>query len=316
VCSCSAVAKVGSTCTYTYTLTSGPALRVGMSLATAGMTNSGNNNAALVITALGSGTFSVTNSSGVAESGSSGTAQTTALTAMPGSGASYYEIWQTGDSVGFPVSVKMEYYTVNGTYFGPAVTIGTGSNGAGTLIYPSTRIAMNYGSAGAGNTYACHLSGDPGRMVMNLFHGYSSTTELCISLERSYDNYGNPTGSYYNLCTFSPSASAVANYTCQTLFPTGATTTEETGGWPVLIPKTAATGNVGSTTHVSPIFPLVGGPGNPLTQVLVFRGTDFADNQQVYSSLYGTQHPYITVGANNTSITAQAVACGYMTRYD
>ena len=87
------------------------------------------------------------------------------------------------------------------------------------------------------------------------------------------------------------------------------------------IPKTATTGNVGSTTHVAPLFPLVGGLGNPLIGFMAYRCPsttiyDFADNQQVYVSIYGVQHTYITFLAASTGLLGNSVSAGLMVRFD
>ncbi len=70
----SAASQNGSTATtaYTYTLTSGPALDVGATVVIQGMTNAANNGV-FVITAVGSGTFTVVNANGVTAGNQSGT---------------------------------------------------------------------------------------------------------------------------------------------------------------------------------------------------------------------------------------------------
>ncbi len=67
----SGATQSGTNTTYAYTLTSGPALRVGMSILITGMADAGNNGSFL-ISALGSGTLTVTNPSGVTDSGQNG----------------------------------------------------------------------------------------------------------------------------------------------------------------------------------------------------------------------------------------------------
>jgi hypothetical protein len=312
----------GTTYRYTYTaINSGPALRVGMSLTITGMIDAGNNTAGAaggvtVISSLagGAGTFDVVNANGVVKAGNTGSGTTTALAAPPGTSTTVYEIWQTSDSVGFPISVKAEYGT-GGVNNRVAIfmTMGTGSNGSGTIANPGTRTGtlMTINSATA---LACHFSGDGGRMVMNLFHGQGQISlDYIFSLERSYDTSGTPIGSYYTMLAYQGNEQVGRQ---QTLFPSGASTTQEILGLCAPIPKSAASGNVGSTTHIAPVFPLVGGLGNPLTNVLAFRATDFADNQVVYETIYGVQHTYITDGFNQTAPTSTAVAAGLMTRYD
>ena len=71
-------AQSGSNTTYTYNSLSGPALNPGESIVISGMANSGNDGT-FTITALGSGTFTVVNPSGVAASNQSGTALSGAI---------------------------------------------------------------------------------------------------------------------------------------------------------------------------------------------------------------------------------------------
>jgi hypothetical protein len=66
-----AAAQSGASTTYTYTLTSGPALQVGRRITITGMANAGDNGA-FTITALASGSFTVSNAIGVTASGQSG----------------------------------------------------------------------------------------------------------------------------------------------------------------------------------------------------------------------------------------------------
>jgi hypothetical protein len=67
-----AASQSGSDTTYTYTLTSGLPLQVGMSITIAGMSDTGNNGT-FTITGLGDGTFTVANPSGVTASAQTGT---------------------------------------------------------------------------------------------------------------------------------------------------------------------------------------------------------------------------------------------------
>ncbi len=67
-----AAAQSGSVTTYTYTLTSGPALRPGMEIVVTGMTDPGNNGT-FTLTAANSGTFTVVNGAGTTTTSQSGT---------------------------------------------------------------------------------------------------------------------------------------------------------------------------------------------------------------------------------------------------
>jgi hypothetical protein len=61
----------GANATYTYSLTSGPPLLLGMSITISGMANAGNNGS-FAISGVGSGSFTVANSTATAASGQSG----------------------------------------------------------------------------------------------------------------------------------------------------------------------------------------------------------------------------------------------------
>lgn len=65
------VAVSGANATYSYTLTSGPPLLLGMSITISGMSNAGNNGS-FAISGVGSGSFTVANATAVAASGQSG----------------------------------------------------------------------------------------------------------------------------------------------------------------------------------------------------------------------------------------------------
>jgi WD40 repeat protein len=82
VVSITAASQNASSTTYFYTLASGPGLQAGKGIAIAGMANTGNNGTFL-ITALGGGTFTVVNPSGVAASGQSGTGTATTTACDP-----------------------------------------------------------------------------------------------------------------------------------------------------------------------------------------------------------------------------------------
>jgi hypothetical protein len=66
-----AAAESGPSTTYTYTISSVPALEVGMSIAVANMGNPGNNGT-FTVESVGSGTFTVANPAGVSAGGQSG----------------------------------------------------------------------------------------------------------------------------------------------------------------------------------------------------------------------------------------------------
>jgi len=68
-----AASQSGSTETYTYTVTSGPPLRIGTSITVMGMSDSTKNDGTFSISGLGAGTFSVDNPVGVTATGQNAT---------------------------------------------------------------------------------------------------------------------------------------------------------------------------------------------------------------------------------------------------
>ena len=318
VLACTSVAVSGGSAVYAFSSYTGPDPRIGMSFTFSTFANGGNNVTATVTgltggTGGGAGTVTVVLSTQVTDTTGSGT--TTALAARPGIGATVYEIWVTGDVVGFPVYVKFEYGTNSANANSVAVfaTIGTGTNGAGTLYNPSARVGGNPANTSTA-LLPCHLSGDAGRMTMLLWHGNNNATQYTFNLERSYDNSGTAIGTYYTLML---GIAGSSTFQQQSLFSTGGATTQE-ANWSSLCPKTAGSGGVGTNLHVSPVYPTVGGLGNPMTGVLCFRANDFPDNAPVYVTIYGVRQLYIVASnnsGNSSSTTVNAVACGHMVRY-
>ncbi len=307
------VAVSGGNSVYAYSGFTGPTPRIGMSIIITGFATGGNNVTA-TITAVNPGvsvTVATTTQSNETHAGS-GT--TTALAARPNAGVYVYEIWKTNDGTGFDIYVKVEYGANSGNINSNALkmTIGTGSNLAGSLVNPST--TMGGDSANTSTTaLPMHFSGDAGRMSMLLWNGTNSgSVAFVYNIERSYDNTGAVTASYATIYWWRTGNNS-ANQ--QTLFASGTLTTNETSGWAACMPRTASTGNVGSTTHVSPCFPLIGGLGNPSTGIMVFRATDFADNQLVFVTIYGIQQTYVTIGNNGTGTANYGQACGFMVRF-
>lgn len=304
VLTCTSVAVSGGNAVYAYSGFTGPTPRIGMSFVFSTFGTAGNNVTA-VVTAVNPG-VSVTVATTTQVNDTTGSGTTTALAAALGTNTTMYEIWKTADAVGFDVYIKIEYGTWNtGGYPAMAITIGTGTNGAGAMINPSTR--MFAGSNQSTTPSNCRVSGDGVRLQIMLFvgGGLAVGNAQIFSLERSYDNSGVVTGSYYTMACLVPTATAYQ----QTLFPSSGVTVLETSGFTCALPSQAG-GNVGSTTHVSPVFPMVGGIGNPMKGIMVFRNHDFANNQVLYATLYGVQHTYITYDLNYNTVANNGQNCG------
>lgn len=237
----SGATRSGSNTIYNYTLSSGPVLRIGMSFIITGMANGGNNGT-FTVTALGAGTFTVANASGVTESGSTGSGTTTANASVPANNFSstftIYEVWKFNDSLAStcPIFLKIWYGTtsVQSTpiyAYALQLQVGTGSNGTGTLTGNTFQVQTiwyngsnfstgnNWGSTNTGTTpWECNFSYDSGRIAMMLWRNCSTPAiaPCLFAIERSRDQYGNYTASYFTVVstgTFVNSFSSTAAYT-------------------------------------------------------------------------------------------------------
>lgn len=344
VVSVTAATKSGNNVTYTYTLTSGPVLRIGMSLVIISMTNGGNNGT-FTITALGSGTFTVVNASGVTESGSSGSGSTTANASV---GATRfagiyncYEIWQFSDplSATCPIIIKLAYGTasINNNSSTNAsgdwassiyMQVGTKSDGAGNILgntfgpfysiicWPSGASNWYYPTNNTGNAFwECNFSYDGGRIAMMLwrnFVGTGATAPCCFCIERSRDQYGNYTDSYFTVLGAGTYVGANSGggvgqrmyiqNSQGSIFPSGRGSVYSNGlgttgiteytYWASITQPNAAT-ITGNSFAVLPVFPTVGKLDNPLTSFVVVKSGDQTEGALFNASIYGSTHPYL-----------------------
>lgn len=207
-----------------------------------------------------------------------------------------YQIWRMNDSLQAtnPVFIKIEFLT-GATYTNPALylTVGTGSNGTGTLTgivspklnpqcasYSSSTVS--YLTTGDVNRFACF-------MPNNIGNG------LGFSIERSKDSSGNDTGDGVQIFIFGSLATSQQYYLAlngtyrstinniSALYPTGATT---------LI----------HDSNVVPVLPLIShnqdGIKNPGTNLVLYAGGDIAPGTQFTVAVYGTVHTYWALGTS------------------
>lgn len=283
----------GSNNTYTYTLTSGPALRVGMSIVITGMTNAGNNGT-YTITALGAGTFTVVDAGGVTEAGSAGTGTTTAIASV----STVYEIWQATDALAatLPIIMKIQY-SANVTI---TITVGTSSNGTGTITGSNNGgIQITSANTNQGSTlFPCYLSGDTGRFCFYMWGSFSAFVQSVFSVERSKNSSGSDTADYINV---SNASSGSQNATQQAIYPT--TLTPREGSIISFCNSSAvSTGYWNGSTAVFPQFPMIGKVGNPILGFALADSTDVGTFSTVtITSFYGGSHNYITTATPSTN---------------
>lgn len=286
---------------YTYTLSSGPALRIGMSIVITGMTNAGNNGT-FTITALGSGTFTVVNASAVTESGSSGAGNVNANSSVPGSGSTVYEIWAPGDSLqtgSTKYFVRVDYGT--GTNGAPSpklvINLGSSTNGAGTLTGTTlTQVDMlpgNVGGTGA-TVWNCYFSGDSGRFGCIMWRNSSTTNHsLALFFERTLDVNGNPSSDGVTM-VFCGSNGNTGQQTLIFSSPSPIAANQWLAGLAVLTrPNNANSDLSNNGIPLSPVFPSYGKFGNPMTACASAKLSDVSEAATITTTLFGSTRTYL-----------------------
>jgi hypothetical protein len=303
VVSITAATHSGSNNTYTYTLTSGPALRVGMSIVVSGMTNSGNNGT-FTITALGSGTFTVVDSSGVTETGSSGSGTVTANSTLPGSGAYFYEVWQPNDGLA-TFYAKVEYGNYSGQTNCPSVrlTLSTATNGAGTasnfIVGPQSCQTTNFTAPSTTAQYECDFSGAAGRFSCILWRNGTNYCQQAFAIERSVNSSGSYTASYVTLYAIGDNSTGSSGFQ-QTLHltdgpgPISPSGSGSLGG--LLTRNTWPSGGTSAFNGSIPFdaaAPNIGYFDYPGTVIGTGYGPDYVEGVPFTVSLYGATRTYM-----------------------
>ena len=234
--------------------------------------------------------------------------------AVPSS-AYVYWIFKANDAQAAtcPIYVKVEvgYST---TQVGIRITVGTGSNGSGTITNIQSgfnaQVITNNGSnmANQGLTaYPCYFSGDAGefRMLLWATNPNMGVTESFI-IERSKDPSGAKTAEYFTSLYISSGApSSSLNRHQQTTLASGSTTNFENNIICCLAASNnTGTGAFGGTVAAFPIFPLLGKIGNPILGAMVASASDIGDGATVtVAAMYGGTHTYIACKS--------VAGCGY-----
>jgi hypothetical protein len=221
-----------------------------------------------------------------------------------------YEIWRFADSLQAtaPVFIKIEYGTGSSgaSWHGLAVTVGSGTNGAGTITgQVGTRKVMSTGSNSA-TAYNTHLSGATNRLQMCLNSGGDQQVlGILVAIERSKDATGvdDGTGISTFLCG-APGGTSSQVSQDQFIPFVGAVPAVETGPC-VAMPGNAVTSAVfGADVGVFPHFPVLGKALNPKLGLLSAKRIDIADLSTISVTLYGSAHTFLHLGNNISGASA------------
>lgn len=122
------------------------------------------------------------------------------ISSVPGSAAYVYEIWKPGDAL-TAFYLKVEYGNFSGTN-SPCirVSIGTGTNGSGTLTGFVTQLytTQTFGITPSSTTsqYECDFSGDSGRVGVMMWRNAANNQQQFFGVERSLNSSGTPTSAH------------------------------------------------------------------------------------------------------------------------
>jgi hypothetical protein len=223
-----------------------------------------------------------------------------------GAGASQgYEIWRFNDALQATASVflKIEYGSgTNLAYPSVWVTIGRGSDGAGTLTGLLTvRKQVNALASNAAPS-ACRVSGDTNRILVAAFVA-TANCPIAFGIERTHDAAGADTAEGVLFWTQSGASAWTQRYYSMSGGEGGIETNVG-----ALVPATG-TGSTGSAVAVYPVFCTKGVFCNPLRDVFIGFAANFTAGVQVAFTVYNASRLYMVLGTAITPNTGR-VAIG------
>ncbi len=203
------------------------------------------------------------------------------------------------------------------------VTIGTGSDGTGTITgnvcsSPPWTITHNASNAGA-TTYPCYFSGDADEFRMYMWQGNTYGTLFVIERSKAVD--GSNSGDYFTVFSntgYSSSYGHQQSITASTVCPSMVLSL-------CVSVTTITTGLFNGVVAAFPVFPFIGPLGNQCLGIMGVIATDVSDGALVtVNNIYGFSHNYIALtgpagnnfsnyfGLRNTS----SIIMGGLIRYE
>jgi hypothetical protein len=211
-----------------------------------------------------------------------------------------YRVYKMNDGLQStaPVFVKIEFGSSgNANYPNIWVTIGTGTNGAGTLsgvIF--ARTAITTGSVN-GTIGTCYGSASNNRLTLAMWTTISNQT-WWLSIERSKDNTGADTnaGLYFAWGT------GAINHSSQYLPFSGAIPIAETGLQFILSTNNPTV--FGTSVGAGLMIPMAGVGLAPGYNIAIVNSSDFANYSQFTLNVWSVNHVYQHMGPNIYALRA------------
>jgi hypothetical protein len=232
---------------------------------------------------------------------SSDTGQTNPTTVGSVPGGLIYEIYKASDTLAAttPIFVKIEYGQSNGRA-AIGVTIGTGSNGTGTITGGGTRfVSSATNSAGTGSTtgYDCIGSADSGSVRFLMWRNNpSNAVPVFLAIEREKDNTGAATSNSFTLYYAAYAADVGGSSQTQIVFRQQTILSTGAGGnvEPAFLAFQTCLGSAGLGANVAavPTFHMPGYIACASFDVLIGKQNDWAEASTNSITHYGTTHNY------------------------
>lgn len=208
-----------------------------------------------------------------------------------------YEVWRMADALQAqaPVFMKLEYGSGSGgspAALGIWITLGTATNGAGTLTgQVGTRVQFSFSNEPSSTVaYRCVFSGDPGRFGMCLgVNTENANVYLWVVVERSKDAAGADTAEGVYRC-----GASWAGWQSQFLPMTGIVPANENNLG--CMGPGAGTGMSGSDVVLYPIYPFNIDMKPPIRGAAGYFKSDLPQDYTVQGSIYGLTQTFYTVG--------------------
>ncbi len=226
-----------------------------------------------------------------------------------------YEIRQFTDALQAtnPVIVKLEFGSSSTSNQRPGIriTVGSATDGAGTLTGNVSSYFYIASSSGSATEYPSYISSDGGRINLALWVG-SSTNANAFWIERFKDSDGTPNVNGVNICSAFSSSSRTATSVAQTLPAAASAYPASPIRFQCAITSIGATYN--ENIGLFPVYPNQGYAGNPDLGGLVFNSTELnASGTFMTVNLYGSNHIFIIVEYLATAVNS-ASSCSIMVR--
>ncbi len=229
------------------------------------------------------------------------TGQTAAAAFASGSGTNTvagYQIWRMNDALQgtYPVYVKFEFGSgATSNCLSIWITVGTGSNGTGTITGILGARTQTYSVATSASTLTSYGSGTSSRVgAVHLYQSVTSNTTFMWNIERSKDATGANTSDGVIL---QMTNGVVAQTTHQYLAFTGSLRAAQTYASTIYNGTALGTNASGGNVGIYPIFPIgILGPVNPCLGLVMYYGPDIAALTSATMSVRGSNHVYLTLG--------------------